>query len=584
MIEIKDGRKHLPFHGPPLPPAPAHILKDATAALLLYPCVPGVRPRIRRQGGCEAGNRNTFVRLPEMSSSCLAELLQCGILRGLGNRTRAAMQQAGDSLWNEDLAPTRADQRNWRWYHFAALWVGMIVAVPTWMLAAGLIEQGMSALQAAGTVLLGNVIILVPMLLIGHPGARFGVPFAVLVRSSFGTIGARLPALARALVACGWYGIQTWIGGEALLTLLGIFLGSDLRGAHLPFFGIGIGQLLAFLAFWSIQLLFVRKGILTIRRLETWTAPLKMVACFGLLWWAVDAAGGLGPIFSSPSAFAHGGPKAGQFWAVFLPSLTAMVGFWGTLALNIPDFTRFAKSQKDQVLGQTLGLPPMMGIIALISVMTTSATVVIYGEAIWDPVQLAGTLSGPFVLMGLIVIAVDTVSCNIAANLVCSAYDFASLNPARISYRTGALFTAFIGLFMMPWKLLESTNGYIFTWLTGYGALLGPIAGILIADYWLVRGRELDVEGLYQTDGPYHYGNGWNVKALFALVLGVAPNVPGFLKVSFPGQFGQIGALWSEIYVYAWFVGVAVALVTYALLMRLGPKERDIGAAEPQSA
>jgi NCS1 family nucleobase:cation symporter-1 len=482
------------------------------------------------------------------------------------------MHENGDALWNADLAPTGPEQRNWRWYHFAALWVGMIVAVPTWMLASGLIEQGMSAAQAAWTVLLGNVIILAPMLLIGHPGARYGVPFAVLVRASFGTIGARLPALARALVACGWYGIQTWIGGEALLTLLGIFLGQDLRGATLPVVGIGAGQLIAFLVFWGVQLLFVRKGLLTIRRLETWTAPLKLLACFGLLWWALDAAGGLGPIFSSPSAFGPGGSKEGQFWEVFLPTLTAMVGFWGTLALNIPDFTRFARSQRDQAIGQTIGLPPTMGLIALISVMTTSATVVIYGKAIWDPVALAGTLSGPFVLLGLVVIAIDTVSCNIAANLVCSAYDFASIAPARIDYRRGALITAGIGLFMMPWKLLESTQGYIFTWLTGYGALLGPIAGILIADYWLVRGTKLDLAGLYQSNGPYTYGNGWNGRALIALALGIAPNLPGFLAVAAPGVFGAVGTLWTAIYTYAWFVGVAVSLVTYTLMMKLGTK------------
>lgn len=498
-----------------------------------------------------------------------APLAACSSINQSQDQVGNNLANAEHSLWNEDLAPTGPEQRNWRWYHFAALWVGMIVAVPSWMLASGLIEQGMSAMQATAVVVLGNIIILVPMLLIGHPGARYGVPFAVLVRSSFGTIGGRLPAAARALVACGWYGIQTWIGGEALLTLLGIFLGADMRGVHLPFFGIGLGQLLAFMAFWALQLLFVRKGILTIRRLETWTAPLKMLACMGLLWWAIDAAGGLGPIFSSPSAFVPGGAREGQFWSVFLPSLTAMVGFWGTLALNIPDFTRFARTQKDQAIGQALGLPPTMGLIALISVMTTSATVVIYGEAIWDPVKLAGTLFGPFVLLGLVVIAVDTVSCNIAANLVCSAYDFSALYPRRISYHTGALFTAFIGLFMMPWKLLESSNGYIFTWLTGYGALLGPIAGILIADYWLVRRTRLDVEGLYDENGPYRYGSGWNAKALIALLAGIAPNVPGFLMVSFPQQFAGLGGVWAEIYAYAWFVGVALALSVYTVLMLL---------------
>ena len=486
------------------------------------------------------------------------------------------MTRIPDTLWNPDLAPTVAGQRNWAWYHFAALWVGMIVAVPSWMLAAGLIEQGMSAGEAASTVLLGNLVILVPLLLIGHAGTRHGIPYAVLARAAFGTRGARLPAIARALVACGWFGIQTWIGGEALLTLLGIFLKTDLRGPMLPILGIGSGQLLAFLAFWGVQLLFVSKGLLTIRRLETWTAPLKLLACAGLLWWAVSAAGGLGPIFSSPSAFGPGEAKEGQFWVVFLPTLTAMVGFWGTLALNIPDFTRFAKSQRDQAIGQTLGLPPTMGLIALISVMTTSATVVIYGKAIWDPVELAGTLSGPFVLLGLVVIAVDTVSCNIAANLVCSAYDFASIAPSRIDYRRGALITACIGLFMMPWKLLESTQGYIFTWLTGYGALLGPIAGILIADYWLVRDKQLDLKGLYQSEGPYTYGNGWNGRALIALTLGIAPNLPGFLAVSAPGAFGGVGALWTGIYSYAWFVGVGVSLVTYTLLMKAGGHDDDV--------
>ncbi len=475
---------------------------------------------------------------------------------------------ADETLWNPDLAPTGPEQRTWLWYHYAALWVGMVVAVPAWMLAAGLIGEGMSAAQAALTVLLGNVIVLIPMLLIGHAGARHGIPYAVLVRSSFGTIGARLPALARALVACGWYGIQTWIGGEALLTLLGIFVGADLRGSPLPVLGIGIGQLAAFLVFWSLQLFFVRKGLTTIRRLETWTAPFKLLVCAALVWWAVDAAGGIGPIFSAPSAFVPGAAKEGQFWAVFWPALTAMVGYWATLALNIPDFTRFAKSQKDQIIGQSIGLPPMMGLIALASVITTSATVVIYGEAIWDPVKLSGTLAGPFVLLGLVVISVDTISCNIAANLVSSAYDFSSLSPKRISYRTGGMITAVICILIMPWKLLESSGGYIFVWLGGYGALLGPIAGILIADYWLIRRTRIDVDALYLAGGRYAYRGGWNPAALIAFAAGALPNLPGFLHAAAPQAFAFIGEPWTGIYTWAWFIGLAIALIVYTALMR----------------
>ncbi|WHU03269.1 NCS1 family nucleobase:cation symporter-1 [Sphingomonas sp. NIBR02145] len=474
---------------------------------------------------------------------------------------------ADEKLWNSDLAPTGPEQRNWAWYHYAALWIGMIVAVPAWMLAAGLVEQGMSAVQAALTVLLGNVVVLIPMLLIGHAGARYGIPYAVLVRASFGTAGARLPALARALVACGWYGIQTWIGGEALLTLLGVALGSDLRGAQLPLLGIGIGQLIAFLAFWSFQLFFVRKGLLTIRRLETWTAPVKILVCIALVWWAVDAAGGLGPIFNAPSAFAPGGARQGQFWTVFWPALTAMVGYWATLALNIPDFTRFARSQRDQLIGQSIGLPPMMGLIALASVITTSATVTIYGEAIWDPVALAGRFEGPLVLLGLLVISIDTISCNIAANLVSASYDFSSVWPSKVNYRAGGMITATIAILMMPWKLLASSGGYIFVWLTGYSALLGPIAGILIADYWLIRRTELLVPDLYRTDGAYRYRGGWNPAALIAFAAGLLPNLPGFLATAVPSIFSA-GALWMAIYTWAWFIGLAIALVVYTLLMR----------------
>ncbi len=478
------------------------------------------------------------------------------------------MNARDDTLWNADLAPTSADQRTWRWYHFAALWVGMIVAVPTWMLAAGLIEQGFSAAEAALMVLAGNIVILVPLMLIGHAGARHGVPYAVLSRASFGTRGARVPAVARALVACGWYGIQTWIGGEALLTLLGVLTHSDLRGSPLPVLDIGLGQLIAFAVFWAGQLFFLQKGLIAIRRLETWTAPIKIAVCGALVWWAVDKAGGVGPIFASPSAFAVGGAKAGLFWTMFWPTLTAMVGFWGTLALNIPDFTRFARTQRDQILGQAIGLPPTMGLIALASVITTSATVVIYGHAIWDPVALAGTLAGPFVLLGLLVISVDTISCNIAANLVCAAYDFSSLWPARISYRIGGLITALISAAVTPWKLLASTNGFIFTWLTGYGALLGPIAGILIADYWLVRGTHMAVDDLFVTDGRYRYRGGWNPVALIAFAAGVLPNLPGFLHVAAPGTFGWIGGFWTGRYASAGVVGLLVALVVYRLGMR----------------
>ena len=473
-----------------------------------------------------------------------------------------------NSLINADIAPTTAEQRNWRWYHFVALWIGMVIAVPAYMLPAGFIEQGMSPGQAVVIVLLGNLVVLGPILLIGHAGAKYGIPFPVLARSSFGTIGARLPALARAMVACGWYGVQTWIGGMTLLTLLGVIVGRNLEGAPLPFLGIGPGQLAAYAVFWLAQLVFVEKGINAVRKFETWTAPLKIIVCIGLVWWALDRAGGLGPIVAQKSAFAPGGPKEGQFWVVFWPIFTAMSGFWGALALNIPDFTRFAHRQKDQIIGQAIGLPLPMALLSLMSVIVTSATVVIYGKAIWDPVALAGNMAGIGVMIGLLIITIDTISVNIAANLVGPAYDFASLWPERISYRVGGYITAILSTIAMPWKLLANTDGYIFVWLTGYGALLGPIAGIMIADYWIVRRSVLNVDALYEERSAYRYQGGWNIRALIAFAVPVAINLPGFLHAAAPMMFADVGSFWLRLYDFAWFIGIAGGLVLYPLLMR----------------
>ncbi len=471
-------------------------------------------------------------------------------------------------LWNDDLAPTTEAQRTWRWYHFAALWVGMVMCIPAYTLSASLIEGGMSGYQAVLTVFLANAIVLLPMLLIGHAGTKYGIPYAVLARSSFGTTGARLPALMRAIVACGWYGIQTWFGGSMIYTLLGVMLGHEIGGDKIAGLGINGAQLLCFLAFWAIQFWYIVHGMESIRKLETYTAPLKILICFVLLGWVYNKAGGFGTLLDQPSQFVEGGKKAGQFWTVFWPSLTAMVGFWATLALNIPDFTRFAKSQRDQVIGQSVGLPVPMGLLAMMAVIVTSATVVLYGKAIWDPVDLASRMTGAAVLIALLILLIDTVSVNLAANLVGPAYDFSSLAPKQISYRVGGYITAGIAIVMMPWKILESTQGYIFTWLIGYSALLGPIAGILIIDYYFIRKTELDVKQLYRADGIYSYGSGWNVAAIVAFIVGVAPNIPGFLNAAFPASFPDVANEFKTIYTYAWFVGIAISALVYGVMMK----------------
>jgi len=478
------------------------------------------------------------------------------------------MQPESNQLWNEDLAPTSEAQRTWRWYHFAALWVGMVMCIPAYTLSASLIEGGMSGYQAVWTVFLANAIVLVPMLLIGHAGAKYGIPYAVLARTSFGVRGARLPALMRAIVACGWYGIQTWFGGQMIYTLGGVLLGHPLGGENIAGLGINGAQLVCFLIFWGIQFWYIFHGMESIRQLETYTAPLKILICFVLLAWVYNKAGSFGALLDQPSQFVEGGKKAGQFWSTFWPSLTAMIGFWATLALNIPDFTRFAKSQKDQMLGQTVGLPAPMGLLALMAVIVTSATVVLYGKALWDPVDVASRMTGAAVLIALVILLIDTVSVNLAANLVGPAYDFSALNPQLISYKTGGYITAGIALVMMPWKILETTQGYIFTWLIGYSALLGPIAGILIIDYYFIRRTQINVPALYEEHGQYSYRKGWNMTAVIAFVIGVAPNIPGFLNAAFPASFPEVSAMLKTIYTYAWFVGLAISGIVYFALMR----------------
>ncbi len=450
------------------------------------------------------------------------------------------------ALYNDDLAPVPRERRTWGVYNYASLWVAMSVCIPTYMLASGLIAGGMSWWEAIATILLGNLIVLIPMLLNAHAGARYGIPFPVFVRASFGVRGANVPAVLRALVACGWFGIQTWIGGQAIYSMLKILW---------P----GAGQLaggvwICFFAFWALNIAVIWRGIETIKFLEGVGAPFMLGIGLLLLWWITGKAGGLGPVLRAPSKF----QTSAEFVRFFIPSLTGMVGFWATVALNIPDFTRYAKSQKAQAMGQALGLPTAMTLYSFIGVAVTSASVVLFGEAIWDPVALLGRFNQPVVaLIALVALLVATLNTNVAANVVSPSNDFSNLNPRRISFRTGGLITGVIGILMMPWKLLTDFNSYIFGWLVGYSGLLGPIAGVMIADYFLIRRARLKVDDLYRRQGLYEYENGINSRAVAALAIGI---VVALLGLAVPAL--------RLLYDYAWFVGFGVAGAVYVMLMQ----------------
>ncbi|MGB2635412.1 MAG: NCS1 family nucleobase:cation symporter-1 [Candidatus Acidiferrum sp.] len=456
------------------------------------------------------------------------------------------LTQVDASLYNPDLAPIPQEKRSLGTYNYASLWVAMSVCIPTYMLASGLIAGGMNWIQAVGTILLGNLIVLIPMLLNAHAGARYGIPFPVFVRASFGVRGANIPAILRALVACGWFGIQAWIGGQAIYSMLRIVWpgAANLPGSHW----------ICFFLFWAINMAVIWRGIETIKFLEGIGAPFMLVVGLLLLFWITRKAGGFGPVLHTPSKF----KSTTEFLRFFVPSLTGMVGFWATVALNIPDFTRYAKSQRAQMVGQALGLPTAMTLYSFIGVAVTSASAVIFGEAIWDPVVLLERFNRPAVaLIALIALLVATLNTNVAANVVSPSNDFSNLRPSLISFRTGGLITGVVGIALMPWKLLSTFSAYIFGWLVGCSALLGPIAGIMICDYYLMRNRQLAVEDLYRRGGAYEYRNGFNALAIVALAMGVALALVGLV----------VPAL-HWLYDYAWFVGFFVSGGLYCLLMR----------------
>ncbi len=464
---------------------------------------------------------------------------------------------AGSNLYSEDLAPVAVAARTWTTWDFAALWISMAHCIPTYTMAAGMVANGLAWWQALLTVALGNIIVLAPILLNSHPGTKYGIPFPVFARAAYGTIGANLPALMRALIACGWFGINAWIGGAALQTFLkslwpgwAALLGTmELAGK--PF---EVTQWFAFLAFWGLNILIIFKGMELVRRLERFAAPFVLVMTAILVAWAISAAGGLAKIFAGGSHL----PPGKTFFSVFVPALTATIGFWSTLSLNMPDFTRYGRSQREQAIGQVIALPTTMTVFAAMGIVITSATYLIYGETISDPIQLGGMFRNrAIVAIVMFTVVVATLAVNIAANVVSPANDFANAFPKRIDFKRGGLITGVLGIAMMPWELLANSARYIDGWLLGYSGSLGSVAGVLVVDYWILRKTELDLKSLYVSDGAYRYAAGWNIPAVVATLAGCG--------------IALLGAFWSPmrvIYDWSWFVGFGVSAGLYYALMQ----------------
>ncbi|GLT71788.1 hypothetical protein SLA2020_437830 [Shorea laevis] len=443
--------------------------------------------------------------------------------------------EAHPSLTNDDLKPTTPLERSFSWLEMSSLWIGLVVGVPSYYLAGSLVDLGMAWWQGIATVVAANVILLVPLVLTGHPGTRYGISFPVLARSSFGIRGAHIPTLLRAFVGCGWYGIETWIGGEAIFLLLPKFIKESTLSQFLPWLGTSPLEFACFIAFWLAQLTIVWKGMEGIRELEKYSAPILIVLTSCLLTWAYVKAGGFGYMLSLSSRL-----SASQFWSLFFPSLTANISFWATLALNIPDFTRYAKSQTDQVIGQA-GLPIFMGHSHLLAWLSPAL-----------PNQCCGACQCP-----------------------------RQSQPLKVHLQKGALLTALLGIAFQPWRLLRSSESFVYTWLVGYSALLGPIGGIILTDYYLIHRTNLSIKDLYSLSpyGLYYYSGGYNLAAMAALVVGILPVIPGFLEKvgvlsSIPGSFGVI-------YNNAWFFSFFSAGLLYWLLSCFTGKQDKSLPADP---
>jgi len=463
-------------------------------------------------------------------------------------------------LGNFDLDPTTEEQRTWTWIDFTALWVGMAHNIPTWLMAGSLIALGLNWWQATLIIALGNLIVLVPIILNSHPGTKYGIPFPVIARASFGIRGANLATIVRGGVAAIWFGIQLHVGAQAMVLIL-TRLSPGLAGLNRGMFLYQGGlDWICFIIFLGINLLVLLNGMAELRRFERWAAPSVLVLAVILFIWAWKTAGGLGPLVDAPPT-----QQINNLGEVLIKSLMSVIGFWATLSLNASDFTRFARSQRDQIIGQTLGMPTTMIVFSVLGVLTTSATAAIFGHVVWDAVVLVKQLpSTALVVVCLLAIVLATLSVNVPANLVSASYDISNLSPKRISMWRGAEITAVIATVIMPWRLLATAQGFVFDLLGTIAILLAPVAGILIADYWWVRRCELSLPDLYNPTGIYRYVGGVNPKAFLAVAFGILTSYSGHLLPSL-----QILSNMS------WITGFLVAMITYAAMMG---RESGVGA------
>ncbi len=456
-------------------------------------------------------------------------------------------------LYNQDLAPVAKERQKWNWVNFSTVWMGMVHNIVAYESAAALLSQGFSVAQALAAVITANVILVIALWFNGVAGAKYGLPFPVLIRASFGHDGAKIPILLRAFVAIFWFAVQAYAGSLAINALLGLLIPGWNNLGHFALFGLSANVGIAFGLFWLLHAYLVSHGMERIRHFELWAGPMVIIMGLIAVGWALSKSHGLGSLLSQPS---HLSPSA--FDTQFPLVVTGLIGIWATLILNIPDFTRFAKTQRDQVIGQAIGLPITAIVFALISIITTSGALIAFGSAISNPVTLLQHFNNPFILiLGAATITIATLSVNVAANVVSPAYDLVSLFPYKLNFVKGGILSLALGILFVPWMWFNN-SATIFTVFGAIGGALGPVAGLMLSDFYVVHRRKYNVSSFFIRNGEFLYKKGWNLRGLIAFGIGI-----------FGAFIGLIVPSLHILYVYSWFIGIISSFISYSLLMKV---------------
>lgn len=511
------------------------------------------------------------------------------VRNGLYELTDAAKAELSSSkYYNEDLAPTSVSQRNWTTYNISMLWVGMAICIPSMSLASGLIGMGVSPWLSIINVALGNIIVLIPIQLNSQIGTKYGIPFPLFARLTFGGKGAQIPAILRAITACGWTSVQAWVGGGAVAAIIGCVIPSFADAGWtvgLPSWGgmqtVAMGQFIGYVIFMLFIGWVAYKGMDQIKWIQNIGGPLLIIIMIALLVWATTYAGSEGYSFGDVINSGNNDAlieAAGGFALVYLGGLMGNIAFWATMALNIPDFSRYARSQKDQFRGQLYGMPLPMAFCAFVGAFFARATELVDGTAMFDPTAVFYHLNNKLIiLIAALGVAAATVTTCVAANVVAPANGFSNINPKKISYKKGVVITMLIAFFVLQAWWIYGSGGAYFTWMNAYGTILAPIAAIFIADYFVCKNRQIEIAALFKGEnGRYWYSGGFNQAAIIAWI--VAFIIPLLAYFNISGGLGTIIAYINSVnYLWSFIIG----FVLYVILMKTGmAKDSQINESE----